>query len=161
MSKETDDAVDAFLTSIFVEYHVTHMGEGKLDEWEHDRWSVTFKGPNKTRCETEFRTGLGLRKKAKRPVWEAKIEGPRGAARFHRLNDKPQAPRAASVLYSLLMDGQALDISFNNWCDECGYDPDSMKAFSIYQACCEIGKKMHTMFNRENRETLAKLLEDY
>jgi hypothetical protein len=109
----------------------------------------------------EFFTGMALRKKAKMPTWEKNRVGPRGIERWHRENDKPQAPRAATVLHSTLMDARALDTSFEYWCDDFGYSSDSIKHLNVYQACCEIGKKINAMFNHEQRKHLNELLEDY
>ena len=60
-------------------------------------------------------------------------------ARFLKLS-KPVFPGVASVLHSLMLDAQALDQSFADWCDDLGYDDDSISAFDTYRACCENGK---------------------
>ena len=35
------------------------------------------------------------------------------------------------------------------------------KALNIYKACCENGKKLRTIFTRQQIETLQELLQDY
>ena len=44
-------------------------------------------------------------------------------------------PSAADVLYCLVMDASTSDVSFADWCDTFGYNPDSIADGQTYKAC--------------------------
>lgn len=46
-------------------------------------------------------------------------------------------PKLEDVFYSLTMDSDALEYSFSDWCDNFGYDTDSVKANTTYKLCQE------------------------
>lgn len=46
-------------------------------------------------------------------------------------------PKLEDVLYSLTMDASCVDQGFDGWCDDYGYDTDSIKARETYDACVE------------------------
>lgn len=71
------------------------------------------------------------------------------------------APTPASVLYCLISDSEANEYSFNDWCDNFGYNNDSIEAFNTYQACCKIGKDLLRVFTRTQIESLREILQDY
>ncbi len=75
--------------------------------------------------------------------------------------DKPKAPTLEAVLHSLALDSEAIEMSFNDWCDNLGYDNDSMKAFGMYQACCESAKKLNLIYTREEIKQIKEALQDY
>jgi hypothetical protein len=62
-------------------------------------------------------------------------------------------------LASLVSDGDAyLDAySFQDWCDNTGYDSDSIKAKGIYDLCDSIGRAISRTFTKEEIETLREL----
>lgn len=80
-----------------------------------------------------------------------------GKNRFFNL----KKPEPAAVLYCLLLDSEALPMTFQDWCWSFGYSDDSRKAEETYNACCEYGRKLHKIFTHEQIETLRKILEDY
>jgi hypothetical protein len=148
-AQEIDTQVAEKLNSIFVDVEIKYVGETKRDEWTCDQWQVKFKrGAQsfKKEFDTQYYTGTGLRKKV---------------GKGYLAQVKPVAPSAASILHSLLSDGQALETSFEYWCSDYGFDSDSISALNTYKACCEIGKKLNMFFNHEEREQLAKLVEEY
>jgi hypothetical protein len=66
-------------------------------------------------------------------------------------------PNPADVLYSLLLDGQAIDAGcFEAWADDMGMEQDSRIAFAMYQDCLETGLKLRNAFG----ETLLQELGD-
>lgn len=147
---EQQKAINAFLQENNITYAARYVGETVQDNnWQCDAWRVSF-ASGKSRFETDYYTGLGYRKKGKECV-NAGFKTP----------DKPVAPCAADVLYSLILDSSAIDMSFAYWCDEYGYDADSISAFNTYQACCKIAKELQQVFTRAQVETLRGLLEDY
>lgn len=54
-------------------------------------------------------------------------------------------PTIKDVMYSLVMDSDAIEYSFSEWCDNLGYDNDSIKAKAIYEACTENFKKVYRL----------------
>ena len=50
-------------------------------------------------------------------------------------NGTPKKPVLDDVLYSLLMDSSACDMSFEDWCSDFGYETDSRKALQTYLDC--------------------------
>lgn len=70
-------------------------------------------------------------------------------------------PEIADVLYSLLLDGDAINYTFPEWCDNFGYDSDSKQAEKTYNACVENGRKLQNIFSPKELDTLLEMLEDY
>ena len=54
-------------------------------------------------------------------------------------------PERAEVIDCLVLDSDALDYSFSDWCDYIGYDSNSISALEIYHECCKIGRKLIKM----------------
>lgn len=163
---EQEQAVADYLESIGVTYTVLPKGPTKRDGWECDEWSPWFERGSERegrRIEQPFFTGTGLREPSRpmpadiarlRPNILARVE-------WEKRYMKPVAPCAASVLYSLLLDSRAADMSFYDWCDDLGHDSDSRKAEALYDDCCKIGRDVRAFFTREERAELERLLEDY
>ena len=155
MEKEIQEKVDSLLGEFDVSFDVKLVGETvRENNWHCDAWKVTFSKPATKRpitatFETDYFTGLGHRK--------GNVKNKDSILYM----EKPQTPRAADVLYSLLLDMQARDECFDDWCSEFSYNSDSIKALSIYQQCCEIGKKMCRVFSRSQIEQLKNVLQDH
>lgn len=82
-----------------------------------------------------------------------------GSGLVDKMN-KPKKPTKKDVLYSLIM-SDVSDMNFNDFCNEFGYDNDSIKALKIYEACQKETKAYYNMFDEEEREILGELLQDY
>lgn len=54
-------------------------------------------------------------------------------------------PSAADVLYALILEADALDLTFGEWCGEFGYDEDSRKALDLYVQCQENGRRVRAL----------------
>lgn len=79
-------------------------------------------------------------------LWEVSINGQSfdfycGSGWVNK-NGQPKAPKLDDVLHSLIMDSEAMNISFDEWCDNFGYDTDSRGALKTYLACQENGLKL-------------------
>lgn len=161
-ANEIETAVDAYLRDIGVTYAVTLSEQGHdKDGWECDAWRVTFyRGKSSFPCP--YYTGIGHRvvPELARAVYNASPRQ-RCDRRLMERAAKPVAPPPAGVLYSLLLDAGAADMSFPDWCLEFGYDDDSHKAFDTYMQCCDIGRDLNKVFTRTEREHLAELLQEY
>ena len=73
---------------------------------------------------------------------------------------RPKKPTKKDILYSMIMD-DINDMNFNGFCDNFGYDKDSIKALKIYEACQKQTKAYYNMFDNEEREVLQELLQNY
>lgn len=181
MSKEIETTVDALLASFGITYTALYMGVAKDalgGNTEMDRWSVAFtKGDGREAYEEfDYYTGMGHRAPAtaddkKRAAWgyQGLTEndkkgltsyGRRYLADVEKLR-KPVSPAAAGVLYCLFMDIETSTTTFRNWCNEFGYDDDSIKARNTYDACQGNSDKLMRIFNHQQIAQLREALQDY
>jgi len=58
-------------------------------------------------------------------------------------------PSAGDVLSSLIMDSQACNETFEDWCSELGENSDSITSQALYHACQRIGKKVHALLGAD------------
>ncbi len=65
-------------------------------------------------------------------------------------------PDLKDVLFSLYMDAQAADMTFEQFCSEFGYD----KAEATWKACVKAGKAFKRVFG-DVQEQLDRILENY
>ena len=133
------------------------------DGWECDHWSVVFTRSGKNPITFDYYTGIGHREsKFPMPV-DIKRLGKNIVARveWEKQNVKPVKPHAASVLYSLLSDARCGEQNFHDFCDELGYNKDSIKDQAIYNACCETLTKMRSFFTLAERQAMDEMLQDY
>jgi hypothetical protein len=114
----------------------THTKNEK--DWPRDVFAIIFTNKKEAEC-FEYGQGLGHRNQ-------------------HGI---PKTPTAASVLHCLLLDSEACDESFESWANCFGYDPDSMKALKIYNACKENGEKLNRIFTPGLLAEMQKVLQDY
>lgn len=67
------------------------------------------------------------------------------------------APTLADVLNCLRSDAECGSESFENFCSDCGYDPDSRKAYGIWEACKDSRAKLAALLGPK---ALRVLLSD-
>jgi hypothetical protein len=165
---ETQQAVDAFLATLpgFM-FEAFYTGEQTRDDWTCDGWRISIR-TNVVNVQTfDYFTGTGHREAAPGSIrpknYMDDVQGRKSVmmARWEAANLRAVFPHVADVLCSLLLDSGARNECFADWCSNYGYDVDSRKAFSIYEACCENAFKLAKMFNGEQIKTLSVLLEDY
>ena len=122
----------------------------KRDEWECNAWVVLFRKGDKTE-RFDYYMGTGLVEKL-RPVVA-------GRARFYGgQKTQPKRPDPLEVLHSISRDYvSTVNVSFENWCSEFGYDTDSKKAEEIYNACRETGLRLLNLISVQDMEALASL----
>ena len=128
------------LLNIKIESHKTFKTpEDTKDEWKKraNKWQIKLVYFDKIYV-TDFYMGSGLVDKM----------------------GKPKKPTKEDVLYSMIMDDVS-DLDFNDFCNEFGYNNDSIKALRVYEACKRETKAYYNMFDSEEREVLRELLEDY
>lgn len=139
-------------------HSVTYVNETKRDNWACDAWlfQITRNGNTVT---FDYYTGLGHRK--------AKIKNPHSNPRsvaYHQWNKRfvrPVAPSIVDLIHSLSMDAKAQHMGFSEWCDNYGYDNDSITALNTYRACEDIGKKLSRLFSYAELNAIRELLADY
>ena len=154
----------------------------KMEPWVHDMWRVTFTAQvggastkTKATMTTDYRTGIGHRQVPKimetaefpRFLKDTKgkpISAPPSKDPYHRKlqqkHAKPMPPRAADALSCLVSDAEALNTSFHYWCDELGYDRDSINALNTYNLCCENGEKIRKVFDHKTLAAVQELVRE-
>lgn len=138
---------------------------GKVDdkEWPHFLWNVaiTYKNGMWT---FPYKCGLGHveKKPGAMPMPNPPYrKGTIAYEQWEASNTRPKKPSNSDIMYSILLDIQAADMSFNDWCNEYGENNDSMKAFKTYQVCCEYAVFVRKAFTTEQVAEMRKALEDY
>lgn len=112
------------------------------DKTEYDSWIIMFNNE-----KFDYYTGIGHRKFIQE--------------RWNRNVYARVAPTPARVLYSLVMDASAGQELFADFCDNFGYDSDSIKALKVYEACQGIALQMRKVFNSTLLAEIEQILEDY
>lgn len=161
---KTDDAVDTVLAAHEIRYTVRHVRattrkHGTEKPWECDQWAVELTCQGITE-EFDYFTGTGHRKPTRPTPRPAYTPGTLAYEQWQK-TFRPVAPRAASVLYSLLMDSDAVGQSFAQWCAELGYNADSISDRATYDACQANADKLARVVPGDVRNELATLLEGY
>jgi hypothetical protein len=174
MSKETDKQVAELLASAKIPYSAKFKpmsqptAKRPTDLQVH--WTITI-GSH----QFDYQTGIGHLPKRFEKLANSKMAsdfgtlqaacelGVEGLTLSNRWHKRPEThPTAASVLYCLLSDSDALDSpTFEEWASDLGYDTDSRKAEQIYRACIENGLKLRRVLGESNMVKLRELLQDY
>ena len=160
------DQIIALLGNVPVS--ITYVGRRTdRQQWEHDEWAVSVGD-----YRTTYRTGLGHR------VWDKpnsqrqvlpqgtkshkytahELGSPRTLhrERMELAHLKPVTPHAGDVVASLVRDGEAINQSFIDWCDDYGLNADSIKDRAMYDECCAAGQHMRSILSRD---TVGAILE--
>lgn len=128
---------------------IRYAGETTRDDnWQCDQWSVTISWRNDRgtgQFTTDYFTGLGLRRKAKRS-WAKDAQ--------------PVKPKVADVLYSMFMDASAAEYNFDDWCDCYGYSNDSIKALNIYKQCMNTAAMLRKAFDKATLEQIETIIQE-
>ena len=152
----TQVKINSLLSVWNIQFSASLIGETVKDNnWTCDEWRIKIGD-----MRTSYFTGIGHRKPKKYASKNTFRRGTIGYAAWERDNLIPSAPCAADVIYSLISDAEAGDMSFNDWCDNYGYSSDSISAFNTYQQCCAIGQDLRKVFTAEQRSVLSELLQD-
>jgi hypothetical protein len=147
--------------------------------WPHIAYDVTLKRNGKPIWSGPYKLGVGHVKGM--PVKRVTLADqerldPIGYASRSAYDEAAQARVAASlaqsqkvspklddVLHSLLMDGSAyFDAqSFEDWCNDYGYDSDSRKAEATWKACDEIGRNLARAFTPSELSDLREVASNH
>ena len=117
---------------------IEYVAEIRKADWGDrpvDQWAITFS--NKTGSwRTDYFTGLGLRK-----------------------NGRPVKPTESAVLEALMLDAQAAETNFVDWCAEFGHSDDSIKAFNMYRACLETAVMLRKYYTKDQLDAARAAME--
>ena len=163
VEQTTNEQVIGVLSNAGIKFNIIPAGSGlKRDNWECDGWMIQLHKNNDNQM-FEYYTGIGHRKVSKydKAYIDRTYKGSINHKHEMAKHAKPVTPEICGIIYSLNLDSQAIDESFLNWCDNYGYDSDSIKALNIYNACCDNAKKYYSIVDRETREALEDVLVDY
>jgi len=120
-----------------------------------DQWRVTLTSKAGYHALDYF-TGMGLRTRTysgSGRKWDA--------MRKKHYDDKPKKPKVADVLHSLIMDANAADENFDDWCDNYGCSSDSIKALNTYKACLDTARALRKHLSPDALRQVRELLQDY
>lgn len=131
----------------------------KKAEWNDtaDKWLITLKGES-----FDYYTGAGHRELVTSKNQDELTE--RTTTHFYYegkrvQREKAKYPTIKDVLYSLVMDSDALNYQFHEWCDNFGYGHDSIKAKETYDACIQNAIKLRSL--GFDIEALQEFYQDY
>lgn len=71
------------------------------------------------------------------------------------------APVLADVLYSLVVDSDAIEMDFDEWASNYGMDTDSRKAEAMFNQCRDISIQLRRILGNAALEKLRELFQDY
>ena len=156
--------IEQKVTGLLAEFDITYVAQYRgvsLDRDFMDEWFCMFYFGDDRRV-FQFFTGIGLRTEPRRGLpHRGYVRRNTIAWEENQKAMKPAKPHPAGVLYSLIRESAAADVSFYEWCSEYGYDDDSRKAEATYQACRDNAYKLREVFSRAQLEALDKALQDY
>jgi hypothetical protein len=172
---EIDLAVGAYLKEQGIKYLAKFQGTKTDDKREHDEFVISFTN-GKNHESFHYSTGIDHRLSL---IGENYKLSPKQIESVKALKDLIDTdrldttvikvdfsayvvrPTQASVLHCLFLDAQSGAESFDDFCDNFGYNNDSMQHFRIYQSCMETAKKIRNLFTSQQRQTLRDMLQDY
>ena len=156
-----NDQVTTLLNNAGIHFSITANGTGlKRDNWKCDGWILRLHKNNNTQMFDYF-TDIGHRKYPKGFIVDKTLNPCCIAYYKQEKNKKPVTPDVCDIIHSLNIDSQAMNESFCNWCDNFGYDSDSIAALNVYNKCCDTAKKYHSIIDRSIRDALEVILQDY
>lgn len=133
------------IESVFVPWSLSRNAGEKSPSLN---WRVTLKQEGRNILTTDYSAGCGHAPSyQQRETVDSHAnvlrECEKGFATYGSMGmlntKKPITPEARDVIYSLLLDSDALDHdSFESWASDFGYDTDSREAEKTYQACLKI-----------------------
>jgi hypothetical protein len=180
------DAINGTLGSSGWSMESSRPASGVEDDWPHVAYGVTIKKGGKIVLTTKFKMGVGhfLKGITNRACNLSRSQGLENALRT--IKNKPHdslvdkdlharaaqymaqqrkiSPSLADVMHSLLSDGSAYfdGFTFEDWAGEFGYDPDSIKARKMWEACDETGRLISRALGGASEiEALRELFQDY
>lgn len=114
-------------------------------EWNHFSWTVKING-----FSFQYKTGIGHRTDFKKKAYPfVSNKKPAKSANVSEAECWAHIPEIDDVLESLFMDASSGNESFNEFCANCDYSTDSIKAFEVYRACMKNESKLRKALGKE------------
>jgi hypothetical protein len=135
------------------------MGEGHVpwDKVNARDYSILINGKKALGLTLDQRN-MVQRKKAQPGIhWAAHMLDAWAATCAAIANAAGVAPDVGEVLGCVARDGEAVHMSFDDWCGEFGYDSDSRKAEETYNQCVKEGRKLRRFMTPAQIEKLSEL----
>lgn len=152
------------------------QSRNKLEKYPSLNWKVTILRNDREVLTTDYMAGCGHCPSYKkvnpnsydgRKLIKAECETGFQVKYVNALNHTqtikslPILPELRDVLYSLVMDTEAFEYDFEDWCANLGYDTDSRKAEKIYNEHVEIAHKLLRNIGTSGLERLREVYQDY
>lgn len=142
----------ALLRSEAIARHPTIRGawcaSGEQDSWPHDVWRIVLRFSGRTLTIPEYSTGIGHR-----------YLHPEGT-RNDYLGPMTARPRnAASLLASVIHDGELGSGLFRDFCTDAGLEMDSRVALATYLQCQEYAYALRSFFGVDRDAIERELAE--
>lgn len=80
---------------------------------------------------------------------------------FKNLIVKAPTPELNDVFYALVMEADAINYTFSEWCSNYGYSDDSIKAKSAYDGCIKSAIFLIQQFTCSEQQQLRDYFYDY
>jgi hypothetical protein len=170
--QDTINELGLFVISEFVPYSKSRKyasGTRAIDKSLN--WKVTLVYQGKNVLTTDYSAGIGHCPSYKcgrltladAERLEFEVEQGKTARGDHVImGGRPILPNTADVIYSLVSDSDALNYrDFEEWAQSFGYNTDSRKAESIYQACLKTGLALRNVLGGANLAKLVEAFQDY
>lgn len=148
------------------DFSVNHIGL-TFDEnfWLKDEYVITINGQR-----YNYFQGIGHRKEKSKyhkkdaQKWlnfrpRKEIESFDYLVKMLNTNTIPKEIKIDDVLYSLVLDSDYGQMSFNDFCDNFGYNYDSIKHLNLHRECTETYKKVQKIGININKA--IELFQDY
>lgn len=151
-----------------IEVKINHVGLIVKDDWLCDHWMFSANGES-----SDYFTGIGHRKRRTalagyrtapnlvKAAFDNRIYDKAAQEKIIKENSSLQAPKVDDILYSLVMDADACNYSFEDWCCNYGYDEDSRKALETYLACQKSEKTLRAMVKDMSLAEIQEAFQDY
>jgi hypothetical protein len=148
------------------DFKAVHIGLFLNDDlWMHDKWKVVINGQ-----DFDYNTGIGHRvedipfnKAEFKRVMSINLKKEKENLLLYIDNlksvSKVKPLNIDDVLYSLILDCEAGQMLFSDFCDNFGYDEDSIAHNEIHKQCQANTKKVRMFI--PNIEEAAELFQDY
>jgi len=116
-----------------LDFNINFCGKTVLNgSWERFKWNIEINGEF-----FEYHTGIGH-------CTFLYNRKPKDIKTIRTDNEWVHVPNINNILNAILLDGEALNESFYDWCDNLGYESDSRKALDVYESCMLNGRKLQS-----------------
>jgi hypothetical protein len=164
----TTAILNDYIESLGLEYKATfvpfHESRNRAEKNLSINWEIVLKKGDHT-MKVDYSQGIGHIPKDRQDFGEHnKREAEQQYSwhgKYYVRNKliKVKPPSLADVLYSLALDSEAIDYTFEEWCGNLGYDSDSRKAESIYKSCLKEAIELKQLVPDLNQ--LREMFQDY